>query len=212
MNLIHCLREEVKKVFADAGGSHDWEHTERVVTLCLHIGKKERADLKVLHLAALLHDIGRKHQDRANGTICHAERGAAMARALLAGYGVDEALIEKVVHCIETHRFRGDHVPQSKEAQVLFDADKLDAMGATGIGRAFLFAGEVGARLHDKDIVVEKTTAYSREDTAYREYLVKLVKLKDRMLTEEGRRMAKTRHQFMVEFFDRLNREMEGEL
>lgn len=212
MDLFDLVRKEVKRVFADARGSHDWEHTERVAKLCLHIGKKENADLEVLHLAALLHDIGREHQDKANGTICHAEKGAAIARELLGGYALEEALIEKVVHCIETHRFRGDHVPQSKEAQVLFDADKLDAMGATGIGRAFLFAGEVGAKLHDKEIVVEHTAAYSREDTAYREYLVKLVTLKDRMLTEEGKRMAQARHQFMVEFFNRLNREVEGEL
>lgn len=212
MDLFDRVREEVKTLFADARGSHDWEHTERVVNLCLHIGKREKADLEVLTLAALLHDIGREHQDSANGSICHAERGAAMARELLSRYPVDDALIEKVVHCIEAHRFRGDHLPHTKEARVLFDADKLDAMGATGIGRAFLFAGEVGAKLHNKEIVVERTLAYSREDTAYREYLVKLVTLKDRMLTEEGRRMAQSRHQFMVEFFDRLNQEVEGEL
>jgi uncharacterized protein len=212
MDLFDQVREEVKRLFAGARGSHDWEHTQRVVNLCLHLGKKEKADLEVLKLAALLHDVGREHQDRASGKICHAERGAVMARELLSRYHVDVALIEKVVHCIETHRFRGGQVPHSLEARVLFDADKLDAIGATGIGRAFLFAGEVGAKLHDKGIVLEETVPYSNEDTAYREFLVKLVKLKDRMLTGEGKLLAQARHQFMVDFFDRLNREVDGEL
>ena len=98
------------------------------------------------------------------------------------------------------------------EARVLFDADKLDSIGAVGIGRAFLFAGEVGARLHDKDVDVGKTKPYTREDTAYREYLVKLRLVKDRMTTREGRRLAAGRHKFMAAFFDRIDKETDGAL
>lgn len=210
MDLIARIREEAKSFFVDAKGSHDWEHTERVHNLCVHIGKQEKADMAVLRLAAILHDIGREDQDRVNGEICHAERGAALARELLQRHKIEEEMIDRIVHCIETHRFRNNKAPQSKEAKILFDADKLDAIGATGIGRAFLFAGEVGATLHNKGVDVEKTEPYTEEDTAYREFVVKLRKIRDRMLTRQGRRIAEERHNFMVGFFDRLNREVEG--
>jgi uncharacterized protein len=99
----------------------------------------------------------------------------------------------------------------ARSRRIVFgDADKLDSIGAVGIGRAFLFAGEVGARLHDPNIVVEKTRPYTREDTAYREFLVKLSKIKHRIFTQEGRRIARDRHRFMTEYFDRLNAETMG--
>jgi uncharacterized protein len=102
-------------------------------------------------------------------------------------------------------------VPETGEARVLFDADKLDAIGAVGVARAFLFAGEVGARLHTPDVDPEQTRPYTENDTGYREYRVKLCKIKDRMLTSEGRRIAKERHAFMEQFFNRFIKEYEGE-
>ena len=160
--------------------------------------------------AAVLHDIGRNHQDDSNGEICHAEKGAIVARKLLEKHDVDHEKIENIIHCIESHRFRGKITPQSVEAKVLFDADKLDSIGAVGIGRAFLFAGEVGAKLHDKNVDIENTKPYTKEDTAYREFKVKLRTIKDRMLTGEGKKIAERRHRFMVNFFDRLNQEVDG--
>lgn len=208
--LFQEIRQEAAAHFRSARGSHDWDHTERVLELCLRIGKKEKADLEVLRLAAILHDIGRGDEDRSNGRICHGQKGADLARRILERHGVEEDKIARVAHCIEAHRFRGGRRPQSPEAKILFDADKLDSIGAVGIGRAFLFAGEVGARLHDPDIDVLKTKPYTPEDTAYREFLVKLRRVKDRMFTREGKRIARERHRFMVEFFDRLNRETRG--
>ncbi len=212
MNPFDELVEEVKERFLDVRKSHDWDHTWRVLNLCLHIGEKEGADLEILKLAALLHDIGREEQDINNGKVCHAQRGGEIARELLEKHGYSPEIMERVAHCIETHRFRGDKKPRSKEARVLYDADKLDAIGAIGIGRAFVFAGEVGARVHNKGVDLGKTRSYSREDTAYREFMVKLRQVKDRMLTEEGKRIARDRHRYMVDFFDRLNREVEGEI
>jgi uncharacterized protein len=212
MAVFSQIREECKKHFAAAKGSHDWDHTERVYHLCLRIGKQENADLEILQYAAVLHDVGRSHQDASNGEICHAEKGAMVARTLLEQYELDPEKIASIVHCIESHRFRGTIAPRSVEAKVLFDADKLDSIGAVGIGRAFLFAGEVGAKLHDKNVNVEHTKPYTKEDTAYREFQVKLQKIKDRMLTREGQRIAESRHQFMVNFFDRLNHEVDGRL
>ena len=212
MDVLVQIKKEAKRYFKNAKGSHDWEHTERVCNLCMHIGKEEKADIEILTLAAILHDIGRGYQDKTNGRICHAEKGALMARDLLKKHAVDRERIDKVIHCIECHRFRGKRIPQSKEAKVLYDADKLDSIGAVGIGRAFLFAGEVGAQLHNIGVDVDKTEPYTKEDTAYREFMIKLKKVRDNMLTEEGNRMAKERHAFMEEFFDRLNKEVEGNL
>lgn len=191
-------------------GSHDWEHTRRVHALCLRIGKPEGADLTVLGLAAYLHDIGRSMEDQSKGMTCHAEKGACMAREFLLDKVEDTRLLDNIVHCVRTHRFRGDSRPETLEAKVLFDADKLDAIGAVGIGRAFQFAGEVGATLHNPFADPDKTEPYSREDTAYREYRVKLSRIRERMLTNEGRRLAEARHSFMEVFFDRFLEEVSG--
>ena len=92
----------------------------------------------------------------------------------------------------------------------MFDADKLDGIGAIGIGRAFVFAGENNARVHDPNIQVEKTHSYTKEDTAYREYLVKLSKIKNRIITQSAKKIAAERHQFMVDFFNKINDECLG--
>jgi len=210
--LFKHIEREAKRYFRSARGSHDWDHTQRVLGLCLRIGKKEGGNLEILRLAVLLHDIGRAAEDRSNGKICHSRAGASMAAKILKAHGIEKETMEGVIHCIQTHRFRKQAVPISKEARILFDADKLDSIGAVGIGRAFLFAGEVGARLHNKDTDLRKTKPYTKEDTAYREYLIKLRKIKDRIFTKEGKRIALERHRFMVEFFERLNRETDGRL
>ena len=210
--VLEAVRQESRAFFRNARGSHDWDHTERVFRLCLRIGRKERADLDILRLAALLHDIGREEEDRSYGRTCHAKKGAVLARKILSNNGIDEERTSKIVRCIETHRYRGRLVPDSLEGKILFDADKLDSIGAVGIGRAFLFAGEVGARLHDPGIEVQRTKPYTKEDTAYREFLVKLSNIKDRMFTAEGKQIALERHKFMTGFFDRLNKETAGAL
>ncbi len=211
-DLIEAVRAEARARLDAARGSHDGDHTERVLSLCLHIGRREGADLTILRLAALLHDIGRAEEDKSNGRVCHAEAGAKEARVILARHGLDEAMIDSIVHCIGTHRFRKAAKPETLEARILFDADKLDSIGAAGIGRAFLFAGEVGARMHDPAVDVDKTKPYTKEDTAYREFLVKLRYVKDRMTTAEGKRLARGRHAYMTAFFRRLNKETTGEL
>jgi uncharacterized protein len=209
-SVIARVRKEAGAFFRGARGSHDWDHTERVLRLALRIGRKEKADLGVLALAALLHDIGREEEDRTNGKVCHSRSGAALAETILRRHGLAPPTVRAVVHCVRSHRYRGRTLRRTLEARVLFDADKLDSIGAVGIGRAFLFAGEVGARLHDKDIDIARTKPYTREDTAYREYLVKLRHIRDRMTTREGRRIASERHRYMAAFFARLNRETEG--
>lgn len=211
-SLVASVRVEAKRFFRSARGSHDWDHTTRVLRLCLHIGRAEKADLEILTLAALLHDVGRGEEDRSNGRICHSEASARAAREILARHGLVPDRIGRVAHCIEAHRFRKNVPPVSLEARILFDADKLDSIGAVGVGRAFLFAGEVGARLHNKGIDLAKTDPYTKEDTAYREFMVKLRFIKDRMFTEEGKRLAAGRHDVMVAYFARLDAETAGRL
>jgi len=198
--LLAGITKEARRYFRNARGSHDWDHTGRVDELCQRIGRKEKADLDVLKLAALLHDIGREEEDRSNGKVCHGEKGAALARNILARHGVPVEMADRIVHCIETHRFRRNKTPQTLEAKILFDADKLDSIGA------------VGARLHNLTIDLRKTRPYTKEDTAYREFQIKLCRIKDRLFTREGRRIARQRHRFMVVFFERLEQEIEGTL
>ena len=208
---IQDIKAYAIKCFPNASGSHAWDHTQRVYNLCMHIGRVEGADIEVLEIAAYLHDVGRPYQDESKGTICHAEKGAEMACALLQRYPISDEQKSNIIHCIKSHRFRGTCQPETLEAKILFDADKLDAIGAIGVGRAFQFAGEVGAKLHNPFVNPEDTNTYTVEDTGYREFRLKLSKIRDRMLTAEGRRMAEERHEFMEMFFKRFLQEYKGE-
>lgn len=210
LRTVEDVQAFTRECFSSARGSHDWEHTRRVHATCMQMGRTAGADLEVLSVAAYLHDLGRPYQDESNGAVCHAEKGAAIAAALLADYPLSDNRKKNVLHCIRAHRHRGACRPESLEARILFDADKLDAIGAIGIGRAFLFAGEVGAKLHNPELAPEKSAPYSVEDTGYREFKLKLSKIRDRMLTGEGRRMAQGRHRFMEAFFKRFLEEYEG--
>ena len=199
----HCLEE---------GGPHGPDHTERVVQNALAIGRELGARLDILAPAALLHDIGRSAESRSKGQACHAETGADLAESILRelGYSADDRAA--ICHCIRAHRFRGRTEPESLEAKILFDADKLDSIGAVGIGRAFLFAGQIGARLHNAELDHTATAAYSGEDTAYREFQVKMSRVRDQLLTQPGRAAARRRHEFMESFFAELNLEIYGGL
>jgi uncharacterized protein len=177
----------------------------------MHIGKVEGADMEVLKIAAYLHDVGRAHQDESKGTICHAHKGAEIATEILDKCPISPEQKTNVLHCIRSHRFRGNRPPATLEAEILFDADKLDSIGAIGVARAFQFAGEVGAKFHNPNLNPEETRPYTKEDTGYREFKLKLSKIKDRMLTAEGRRLAEERHAFMQKYFERFFQEYKGE-
>ena len=208
--MLNTIKQLAFQYFQGARGSHHWDHTLRVSRLCEHIGFIEAVDMDVLLVSAYLHDIGRSYQDESIGAICHAEKGAHIAAPMVDTLSLSETQKKNIIHCIRSHRFRGHEKPGTPEARVLFDADKLDAIGAVGVARAFLFAGEVGARLHSDESNIEDTKPYSIDDTGYREFKVKLSKIKDRILTAEGRKLAEDRHTIMVEFFKRFLEEYEG--
>lgn len=204
------LKKLARNVLKNSGGCHDWDHTERVVNLCKHIGKYEMANMKILISAAILHDIGRVEEKKSNWKLDHALEGAKMAKPILIELGFAHEEIDHIIYCIKSHRFKGKKIPGTTEARVLFDSDKLDAIGAIGIGRAFVFSGELGARVHHPKITVENSSEYSKDDTAYRHFLEKLSMVKDRLFTAEGKKIAQGRHEFMENFFKRINAEALG--
>jgi uncharacterized protein len=208
--LLAALRQISAQYCTEAGGSHGPDHTERVLQNALAIGRRMGARLDILIPAALLHDIGRSEESRSQGALCHADLGADMAEPILRELGYSKEDQAAICHCIRAHRFRGSTEPETIEANIIFDADKLDSIGAIGIGRAFLFAGQIGARLHNADLDHTKTKAYSGEDTAYREFQVKMSKVRGQMLTAIGRQVARKRHEFMETFFAELNLEIYG--
>lgn len=208
--LTSRLRKSASFHCESEGGCHGIDHSDRVHATAIYIGRAMNGRLDILSPASILHDIGRRDESASKGIICHAVRGAELAEPILSDLDFDRDDIKEICHCIATHRFRDNNSPQSLEAKILFDADKLDSIGAVGIGRAFLFAGQIGARLHNQDTDVRATASYTSEDTAYREFLVKLCKVKERMLTTIGRQLAEERHQFMKVFFNRLEMEING--
>ena len=212
MSVITEIMGAAETIHSSSKGSHDWEHTLRVYQLASRIARKENADIFIVKAAALLHDIARSLEDASGGKKDHAAEGEKLAYGILKSLKLSDDKTARICHCIGTHRFRGTKRPVLLEAKVLFDADKLDSIGAVGTGRAFLFAGEIGARLHNGGVKISETKPYTREDTAYREYMVKLRHVKKRMMTGEGKRMAVKRDAFMREFFTRLDKETRGKI
>ncbi len=191
-----------------ADSAHDAEHVYRVLYNALQIAQGESVDRDVLIAACLLHDIGRKEQleDPAK---CHAQVGSQKARAFLKGQSFDEAFIEQVCHCIETHRFRKNNQPQTIEAKILFDADKLDVTGALGIARTLMYKGTVVEPLYTKR---PDGSICDGENTDvpsfFREYKFKLEKLYGKFYTAEGARLAESRQAIARDFYQSLYREV----
>lgn len=207
--MIKELKKEAKKLMGE-GGCHDWDHVMRVFNLAINIGKKEDVNIEILELATILHDIARPEESKTKGKICHAKLGAKMAKDILKKYNYSEEIINAVEHCILAHRNKEKVEAKTKEAKVLFDADKIDSLGAIGLGRAFIFAGEHGAKVHNTSINIEDTCSYTVEDTAYREYWHYSKKMKDKLYTKEGKKIAKKRILFMKNFFKKLDNECAG--
>jgi len=192
---------------------HDFDHVMRVYRVAEVLAQREGADLEVVRAAALLHDA-----QAASGSeslrLEHHEAAAAFAAIVLKEEGWQDHRIEAVQDCILTHRFRAGLSPQTLEAKVLFDADKLDAIGAIGAARALAFAVLDGQPLHAEPSEQFKTsleTLPGEAYTAYHEFLFKLSRIKDRMQTASGKSMAEERHTFMDHFFQQLVAEVNGE-
>ena len=206
-----ALSEKLKALLLNSGAGHDYDHTLRVMKNAeLLLSEEPGADREIVRFAALLHDCARPEEHASKGQVCHARRGAEIAAQLLAEENMDAPFCAAVAAAVRSHRYRDGIVPDTPEGKILYDADKLDSLGAVGLGRAFLFAGACGARVHNTPEEALGNGAYGPEDTAYREYLVKLRHLPGAMLTPAGRRMGAERLRFMETFFEQLNEEVYG--
>lgn len=194
------------KMFACTEDSaHDREHIYRVLHLALEIAATEPGcDREVLAAACLLHDIGRPAQF-ADSRVDHADAGAMQAACFLRGNGFSPAFAGRVGDCIRTHRFRSSAPPESLEAKILFDADKIDSSGAMGVARTLLYQGQMGQPLYTlrpdgriSDGQGEKTPSF------FREYRRKLEGLGDRLYTSRGRAMAAQRRDAAAAFYQNL--------
>ncbi|MFB6291873.1 MAG: HD domain-containing protein [Candidatus Nanohaloarchaea archaeon] len=205
---LDAIREDARQYFEDVSPSHDWHHVERMKALAERLASEEGADLETVRLAALLHDIGRGKEDR--GEIDdHAEWGAEEAGDILERHGASPGTIEDVKHCIRSHRYSNDIEPDTVEAEVVSDADNLDALGATGIARTFCYGGEHGKVMADPDLPVEEDGSEAGK-TSLNHLHKKILSLKERMYTDSGRELAEDRHEYVRRFVERFEDEMEG--
>jgi uncharacterized protein len=196
---------------------HGFDHVLRVYRLAERIALAEGADLEIVRAAALLHDAeGSATAGGDTGRLEHHQASAVFARQILLAEGWQEERIAQVEHCIRAHRFRDEsEQPQTLEAQVLFDSDKLDVIGAIGIARTIAFDVVVGQPIYAEPSEQFLRTGQKIDGEAhssYHEYLFKLRKIKDRLYTTTARVLAKDRHRFLEEFFARLPAEIQGEI
>ena len=206
---IAFVREEL----ARAEGGHDWFHIERVFRNTLLIAKDEPVDVLVVSLAALLHDIA---DPKFHGG--DEEIGPRKAKSFMKSLGLADPVCDRVADIIRRMSFKnsleGKAGEESRELQVVRDADRLDAMGAIGIARAFSFGGYKGRALYDPEIAprVGMSKAEYKKSTGptLNHFYEKLLLLKDLMHTETGKRLAEGRHAFMLEFLEAFYAEWNG--
>ena len=188
---------------------HGFDHVLRVFHMVERLSLAENADIEIVRAAALLHDAqGSETEGGDMGRLNHHYTSAEFARQVLETEGWPEDRIQKVLHCIRAHRFRDQsEQPQTIEAQVLFDADKLDAIGAIGVARALAYSVVEGlpfyAEPSDYFLQIGKTEP-GEPHTAYHEHLFKLRKIKTLLYTTTAQAIADQRHRIMDEFFMQL--------
>ena len=213
MSLLDNTVIFVKKQLENAEGGHDWFHMERVYKNALLIASEEDCDLTVVQLGALLHDIADSKFHDGDETI-----GPKTARAFLENEKVDEATIQHVIKIIENISFKGGNFEKqfnSKELEIVQDADRLDAIGAIGIARTFNYGGFKNRALYNPEIApnlnMTKEEYKNSEAPTLNHFYEKLLLLKDKMNTETGKKIALERHKYMENFLSQFYSEWEGE-
>ncbi|WP_163409380.1 HD domain-containing protein [Flavobacterium ajazii] len=210
--LIHKTIQFVKEKLHDAEGGHDWFHIERVYKNTLLIAGNTDCDLTVVQLGALLHDIADSKFHNGDETI-----GPKTARLFLEAENVSESIIQHVVNIIENISYKGGNFEKkfsSVELDIVQDADRLDAIGAIGVARAFNYGGFKNRALYDPEIApaINMTKEEYKKNNAptINHFYEKLLLLKDKMNTETGKQIAEERHRFMETFLAQFYAEWEG--
>ena len=201
----------VREKFISSEGSHDWSHIERVIHNARIIQKNEGGDLKIIELAALLHDIA-DHKFHNNDF----EIGAKVAKQWILNHYQDEELSVKIETIVAAVSYKGALVlddPLSLEGKIVRDADRLDAIGAVGIARAFAYGGSKNRPLFDRKIIpilhgTKESYAKSKSHTVNHFY-EKLLLLSERMETKTAKEIAKRRHLFMVQYLKQFFNELD---
>lgn len=213
MKTIHNTILFVKEKLQNAEGGHDWFHIERVYNNALLIADSEKCDLEVVKLAALLHDIADSKFHDGDESI-----GPKIAREFLILQDIAEEKINHIISIIENMSFKGGRFEakfHSKELEIVQDADRLDAIGAIGIARAFNYGGFKNRPLYNPNIQpnlnMSKEEYKNSESPTLNHFYEKLLLLKDKMNTETGKKIAQKRHDFMVIFLGQFYAEWDGE-
>ncbi|MBK0369695.1 HD domain-containing protein [Flavobacterium agrisoli] len=203
----------VKQQLENAEGGHDWFHIERVYKNALLIAKNENCDRTIVQLGALLHDIADSKFHNGDESI-----GPKTAREFLTANEVDESVIQHVAKIIENISFKGGNFEKnfhSIELDVVQDADRLDAIGAIGVARAFNYGGFKNRALYNPEIapILNMSKEEYKKSTAptINHFYEKLLLLKDKMNTQTGKKIAEERHRFMELFLAQFYAEWEGE-
>ena len=185
--------------------AHDKEHVYRVLNVALEIAEQEKnVDFDIVIAACLLHDIGRKEQYD-NPSLCHAKVGAEKAYEFLTANGFTPEFASAVRDAVNSHRFRGDNPPETIEAKILFDADKIDATGTLGIARTLFWNGMFGEPLYSVDADGNVLDGTDDADASFfQEYRYKLEKVYDKICTDAGRRIAENRRKSAVSFYNSM--------
>lgn len=210
--VVKKTSEYVKAKMEGEGSGHDWWHVYRVWKAAVQIGKEEKADLFVVQLASLLHDIGDwKFHDGDN------DAGPQIARKWLIGNNVKAEIVNDVCEIIRDLSFKGAQVAtpmRTKEGMVVQDADRLDAIGAIGVARAFAYGGYKGREIYNPAIKPESHQTFeaykNSKGPTINHFYEKLLLLKDMMNTKAAKRLAKRRHKFMEEYLNRFSLEWDG--
>ena len=210
---IDRTRDYVRARLAGEATGHDWWHTHRVWRTAVSLARQEGADLYVVQLAALLHDVADWKFHNGDEDV-----GPQTAASWLRSIALDERTIAHVAEIIRDISFKGAGVPtpmRTREGEVVQDADRLDALGAIGIARAFAYGGYRGQPLHDPEaapFMADSAESYKTHRGSTRNHFPeKLLLLADRMHTETARRIARERHAFMEQFLAQFDAEWDGE-
>jgi uncharacterized protein len=206
--------EQAKTWYNPHDPVHGFDHAMRVYKMAESIGAQLDADLEILRAAALLHDASGAAPGEGNARSSHEQDSAEFARSVLQGEGWEEERIAAVEHCIRAHRYRNQEEPESLEAKILFDADKLDVVGAFGVARTIGYAVQAHRPIFSQPSQQFLNEGLKEPDelhSAYHEYLFKLRHVKDRLFTQQAKRLAEYRHKILTEFFEQLAAEALGE-
>lgn len=213
MNLIDNTIAFVKQQLEGAEGGHDWFHIERVYKNALLIANGENCDLTVVKLGALLHDVADSKFHNGDETV-----GPKVAREFLENQNVEENTIRHVINIIENISFKGGNFEKkftSVELDIVQDADRLDAIGAIGVARAFNYGGFKNRALYNPEIKPNHTMSkeeYKKSDSpTINHFYEKLLLLKNKMNTSTGLKIAEERHNYMEQFLDQFYAEWEGQ-